>query len=163
MVFVVSTGWVGRHTCLASKWTGVAEIASANWSLPESADVPSVHMLYPPTSSALCSGSIDVCSYLRFLAIPLQRITRVLCPGFIMLFGLLSLVWVCNSFVCTHIVLPLVWLVHVVYGHDIPNTKSDHVVALSPPCEPMRLVLAVKHSSESKKRDLEVFINTSVY
>lgn len=60
MVFVVSTGWVGRRTCLASKWTGVAEIASANWSLPESADVPSVHMLYPPTSSALYFGSNDV-------------------------------------------------------------------------------------------------------
>jgi len=163
VVFVVSTGWVGRHTCLASKWTGVAEIASANWSLPESADVPSVHMLYPLLhllSALVLLMCVHICaSWLSHCYVSRGS----LCPGFIMLFGLLSLVWVCNSFVCTHIVLPLVWLVHVVYGHDIPNTKSDHVVALSPPCEPMRLVLAVKHSSESKKRDLEVFINTSVY
>ena len=42
MVSAASTGWAARHTWLGLKWTGAAETASANWSLPGSADVPSI-------------------------------------------------------------------------------------------------------------------------
>lgn len=113
VVSVVWTGWAERPTWLVSKWTGAAETVSANWSLPESAERSLRFGCYTPPHEkyihifAVCACLLFFFTVLGYPAASYHAFLRWLHAYF----GLLSLVWVCNPFVCTHIS-PSVHLVH---------------------------------------------------
>lgn len=81
-----------------------------------------------------------------------------------MLYGQLSLVWVCNLFVCTDISHPFVRAIHVTYGHEIlkPNPIMSffvsHVEAEKSSIAPCVGPMMMQAFIGAKEAELEVFI-----